>query len=211
MSPPHPAVEFALHPPLPSVSDWGHNCMIGDAIRCTPLPQPGSCTPRKGLPCPPTPLAQFDRELRFEEGDELVVGAGGTCVVRPSGGFECNAFQDSFSSFAALNIQPRNDIVRAAAGFASVCAVSRSGTLDCWTKSRHSADPARAPALGIEDAVDVALGFDGGLVLRRDGTLWAFGGTHHGHRGQGGWHYDAVSVPIEVPQLGPGAVVPTRE
>lgn len=132
----------------------------------------------------PRPL-ELDAPLRVGPADTVIVGHGGMCALRSSGAFLCRDYSYTWPPLDGIRVDD-GDITRAAAGLKSVCAISRHGKLRCWIASDSPKRPASHLELGIDDAVDVALSLDSGYVIRKDGTLWAWGSNDRGQRGLGG-------------------------
>lgn len=199
-----------------AASAWGRRCVVRNGrVQCKEQSE--------GLACPydnqaedacevvlnrdPDPLS-FDRPLRVGRGDRLFVGGGGNCVLRTSGKLSCNASLRTNPSFEGFDITGQRDIISVDAGFISVCGIERGGALRCWARDRYDNRPGRPLELDIEDAVAVSLGFEGGYVIREDGSLWAWGPNHQGQRGLGGSDWEKTLLPVRMKALGPDAVMP---
>ena len=101
------------------------------------------------------------------------------------------------------------DVVEVAAKSDHACAVQASGKLVCWGSDEKGQLGLGAPTLGtdhvpptvvpgIDDVVDVAVGMDHTCAVRRDGTVWCFGGNDFGELGRGTADFDGHPKPARV-------------
>lgn len=71
----------------------------------------------------------------------------------------------------------------------TTCALHASGRVTCWGENHLGEagphDGARTHAIAVRDAIDVYGGHSLSFALGRDGTVWRWGATEHGARGDG--------------------------
>ncbi len=93
------------------------------------------------------------------------------------------------------------NVKKLAVGDQHACAVTRSGTVWCWGDDGHGElgrttkdkcgvwkEPCGlipAPVEGIEDATEVAAGWEFSCAIREEGTVWCWGNNHRGALGKG--------------------------
>ncbi len=103
-------------------------------------------------------------------------------------------------------------VVAVAAGTYFYLAVKNDGTVWAWgvgsrgvlgnDDNGSTSSPVPSQVLGPSGArfIGIAAGFDFAVALRSDGTVWTWGGNHHGELG-GATHLTAALQPIQVPGL----------
>jgi len=132
---------------------------------------------------------------------ELAVGDSFSCGVGQEGGVTCWGYNDYHQ------LGPRDDAIglpgevarltdarHVAAGAEHACAVKADETVVCWGRNHRGQlgagstgyqQPEPSAVGGISDVVQLALGFTHSCALKRDGTVWCWGGNASGQLGDG--------------------------
>jgi alpha-tubulin suppressor-like RCC1 family protein len=97
------------------------------------------------------------------------------------------------------------DVAEVAAQGRHACALHASGHVDCWGANEDGELGAGAPlktthvpptpVADIDDVVDVAVGNEVTCAVRRDGTVWCWGGNTFGRLGRGTDDFNAHPKP----------------
>lgn len=132
----------------------------------------------------------------------LAAGATHTCVIDLVGGVRC-AGSNSYGELgvgtttAATSPLPVaiTNVTQLALGSNFTCALRGDGTVSCWGRSDLGSVgvPALAgsivstpqPVAGLSDVTGIAAGIDTACAVKRDGTVWCWGGNGAGQAGDG--------------------------
>lgn len=146
----------------------------------------------------------------------VVVGNTFTCATRLTGELYCwgNGFYlGAGEDYADINSRPTlisNDTQWASleAGQEHMCAIKRGKTLWCWGNSDHGqtahyvfTDHAYTPELVVSGGprwLTVSAGWTVGCGLMDDGTLWCWGASTFGQRGDGLFGFEDAEDPEQV-------------
>ena len=108
-----------------------------------------------------------------------------------------------------------DDIIAVDAGYAFSLALTRNGSVWAWGSNNWGQlgdgtsgepRPAPGPVAGFNDIVAISAGFEQGLAIRKDGSVWGWGSNHSGQLGDGTTQPRDTPVKVEFPQ-GVGPIV----
>jgi hypothetical protein len=159
--------------------------------------------------------------------DASAIGDSGThaCMLRPGGSVTCLFGQPSLhvDQPRTLDVGGGAELRALAVGEYGDCAIRKDGTVWCWAwdveKILHNRDspdvpdaPSIAPhAIGVSDAVSLAVGFDHACAARSDGSVACWGQNSHGQLGRDVAHsyVDGGHPPGAVPGISDAIAVAT--
>jgi alpha-tubulin suppressor-like RCC1 family protein len=148
-----------------------------------------SCrAPINGGPLSPNTPAASEPPRNLGPAAELALGLRHSCLRRPDGHVLCwgdNAYSQlgdgttESRATPAPTVPPIDDARALVAEGVRTCAVRATGALACWGGTYRGEGP--APAGGLRDAVEVALGREFTCALRRGGEVGCWGARFGKH------------------------------
>ena len=148
----------------------------------------------------------------IDDATAIAAGIRFSCAVRSDGTVWCWGEDPGNGPSTAVPVQVPNinDATSVVAGGAFACALRSGGAVACWgvgdlgqlgNGSFGSGGPTPQAVVGIDDATQIAAGWNHACALRSDHSLWCWGGNGDGATGYGqlgDGTLDNSSTPVQV-------------
>jgi len=159
----------------------------------------------------------------IDDARAIAAGIRFSCAVRADGSVWCWGEDPGNGPSTTVPVQVPNidDATSVVAGGAFACALRSGGAIACWgvgdmgqlgdgsfQSNVGAADP--QAVVGIDDAIQIAAGWNHACAVRADHSLWCWGGNGDGATGYGqlgDGTLDNSAIPVEVTAVGDVSIV----
>jgi len=165
----------------------------------------------------PVQISNLDKIAAVSAGHGYSLALKSDGTVWAWGMNNCGQLSDGTSSRYAKNATPTkvkklDGIIAISAGFEYSLALKSDGTVWAWganragrlvedTSGMYADITIPVQINNLTGVIAVAAGDDHSLVLKSDGTVWAWGGNHDGQLGNGSTSFNRTTTPVQVKNL----------